>query len=186
MQSKKAKMTDTLNSEQDKIKTYEEKIHICKNGIEDAKANYNNALAEIETERLKAFHDREKQLNSIKYLPTVYEADTSFFPLKNMSGLEYKKIIGCYIIRNRKNHRSYVGQSKDVIKRIRQHFKGTYPTNMIFAEDYFSVNEIDRKDLFELKIFPCETKDELDRTEKELIEQYEAFSTGYNGTSGNT
>ena len=57
---------------------------------------------------------------------------------------------------------------------------------MIFAEDYFKTAEKERDDLFEFMIIPCETKDELDKEEKDLIEEYEAFTKGYNGTSGNS
>lgn len=57
---------------------------------------------------------------------------------------------------------------------------------MIFAEDYFQTAEKERGDLFEFMIIPCETKDELDKKEKDLIEEYEAFTKGYNGTSGNS
>ena len=80
----------------------------------------------------------------------------------------------------------YVGQSKDVLKRLKQHFKGTVPHNIIFAEDYYSSTFGNKEDLFEVKIIPCDTKDELDKTEKNLIEKYDAWRSGYNGTSGNS
>lgn len=99
--------------------------------------------------------------------------------------MEYEKIVGCYIIRNKEKDKYYVGQSKDVIKRLKQHFKGTIPNNIIFAEDYYS-SSMDKSDLFEVKILPCATKDDLDRTEKQLIEKYDAFNSGYNGTNGNS
>lgn len=44
----------------------------------------------------------------------------------------------------------------------------------------------ERDNLFEVRIIRCQTKDELDRTEKQLIFDYEAFTKGYNGTNGNT
>lgn len=103
-----------------------------------------------------------------------------------MIGIEYQKVIGCYIIHNRENGKYYVGQSKDVHKRLKQHFTGTVPKNVIFAEDYYLSNFSNKEDLFEVKILPCTTKDELDKTEKELIELYDAKNNGYNGTSGNT
>ena len=40
--------------------------------------------------------------------------------------------------------------------------------------------------MFEVRIIKCETKDELDKTERELIEYYDSFENGYNGTGGNT
>lgn len=69
---------------------------------------------------------------------------------------------------------------------MKQHFKGTTPNNVIFAEDYFCSTLENKEDLFEFKIIKCTTKDELDSTERALIEQYGALNTGYNRTSGNT
>ena len=57
---------------------------------------------------------------------------------------------------------------------------------MIFAEDYYMTPQNERDNLFEVRIIRCQTKDELDRTEKQLIFDYEAFTKGYNGTNGNT
>ncbi|RIA80580.1 hypothetical protein C1645_745140 [Glomus cerebriforme] len=54
----------------------------------------------------------------------------------------------------------YVGQSKDIGKRLNQHFSN--------GEVYF-----------------CQTKDELDGLEKQKIEEYNSFDGGYNGTGGN-
>ena len=54
---------------------------------------------------------------------------------------------------------------------------------MIFAEDYFQTAERERDALFEFMIVPCETKDELDKKEKDLIEEYEAFTKDYTGIS---
>ena len=60
------------------------------------------------------------------------------------------------------------------------------PNNIIFAEDYYSSKQEHKDDLFEIKIIECSTKDELDRKEKNLIEFYDSWNKGYNGTSGNT
>ena len=112
--------------------------------------------------------------------------DDSFIPLKKFVGTNYEKIVGCYVIRNTENNKYYVGQSKDVYKRItRDHFNGTKVKNIIFAEDYFKSNYENKDDIFEVKIIQLQTKDELDAKEKELIEEYDSFNSGYNGTSGN-
>lgn len=156
------------------------------NQIDQANKNFKKISTEIEDNIKLIKEETRTKLNSIVQLPISFQPqDSSFIPLKSLSGMNYEKIIGCYIIRNKQNQRCYVGQSKDVIKRIRQHFKGTFPNNIIFAEDYFAAKESERNDMFELKIFPCTTKDELDSTEKKLIEDYDSFATGYNGTSGN-
>lgn len=147
--------------------------------MQKIKSNVVVALQNNETEKTL-------KLQEIVPLSADFQIETNagFIPLKDINGIEYKKIVGCYIIRNRSNERCYVGQSKDVIKRLKQHFKGTYPNNIIFAKDYFAAE--DKENLFEIKVFPCATKDELDKTEKSLIEQYDSFFNGYNGTSGNT
>lgn len=73
------------------------------------------------------------------------------------------------------------------MKRVcKQHFNGTEPKNIIFAEDYYTSKLEDKRDLFEVKIVRLSTKDELDRTEMELIEKYDSFNNGYNRTAGNS
>ena len=120
----------------------------------------------------------------LRELPLEYKEKDDFVPLKSFSGLEYQKIVGCYVIRNNENKKYYVGQSKDVIKRLKQHFKGTVPKNIVFAEDYFSSNQKDN--LFSVKILHLTTKDQLDKKERELIEFYDSRNNGYNGTAGNS
>lgn len=128
----------------------------------------------------------EENVRKVPLLPSLLGTrDDGFILLKNWAGYEYRKIVGCYVIRNREKDKYYVGQSKDVMKRIRQHFKGTVPANVIFAEDYYTSTFINKEDLFEVKIIPCETKDELDDTERDLIKKYDSFQSGYNGTGGN-
>ena len=141
---------------------------------------------ELQKEEEQYKTEYEQKLKDIIPLNCEYVPDQSFIPLKVIIGYEYKKIIGCYIIHNKEKDKYYVGQSKDIMKRIKQHFHGTVPNNIIFAEDYYSSESQDKSDLFEVKIIPLETKNELDRTEKELIEQYDSWNNGYNGTSGNT
>lgn len=111
--------------------------------------------------------------------------DKKFIPIRELLIVDYKKIIGCYIIWNKEKNKYYVGQSKDVIKRLKQHFNGSIPKNIIFAEDYYSAAIEKRDSLFYFKIIPLHDKGELDEVEKELIEEYDAFNSGYNGTSGN-
>ena len=127
-----------------------------------------------------------KKLAEVKELPKYQNTNAEkFTPLKMLVGLKLKKIMGCYIIHNRENNKYYVGQSKDVYKRLNQHFRGTEPQNHIFAQDYYCSSWKNKSDLFEVKVIPCSTRDELDVTEKCLIEEYDAWAHGYNGTRGN-
>lgn len=187
-----------------KIKTQIETANTIVREIENEINSYNNEKSILKKkikEISKATKDLElrtdetlkeenriftEKCNQIEPLQTAVTNDDKFIPLKNLSGLTQEKLIGCYIIRNTENNKCYVGQSKDVLKRMKQHFKGTTPNNVIFAEDYFCSTLENKEDLFEFKIIKCTTKDELDSTERALIEQYGALNTGYNRTSGNT
>lgn len=165
-----------------------QKENIIKNSNKKIES-YNNLITEKEKEiKIKINSETasyKKHILKIKPLQNFMENDSSFKPLKLFSGLEYEKIIGCYVIHNKEKDKYYIGQSKDVMKRIKQHFKGTIPNNQIFAEDYYTSQFEKKENLFEIKIIKCETKDELDRTEKKLIYEYDSWNNGYNGTSGN-
>lgn len=126
------------------------------------------------------------KLSKIYPLANIVKGDDTFIPLKNFSGLKYEQIVGCYIIHNKEKDKYYVGQSKDIMKRLKQHFKHTTPINPIFLEDYYTSQYANKEDLFEVKIIKCATKDELDKTEKQLIYDYDSWNNGYNGTSGNS
>lgn len=164
----------------------QEDITYCENEINLLNQDYSNKKLELEEKRKSEFAIYSQKLKSIQPLPYDVKNNESFIPLKSFSGLTYEKIIGCYIIHNKEKDKYYVGQSKDVIRRIKQHFKGTIPNNIIFAEDYYSTKYEKKEDLFEIKIIPCASKDDLDSTEKKYIEKYNSFINGYNGTNGNT
>lgn len=181
------KQTDLVDDKINFINNIKKEIEKYQNNV-----NENYQLLELNSIEISKRMKEEKysymeKLKEITPLSTTYIPDNSFISLKKFMGLQYDKIIGCYVIHNKEqNQKYYVGQSKDIMKRINQHFKGLVPNNIIFAEDYYSTATDVRDNMFELKIIPCETKDELDKTEKELIEQYDAYNKGYNRTSGNS
>ncbi len=91
------------------------------------------------------------------------------------------EIKGIYIFWNKTKNKYYVGQSKNVIKRVmNQHFNKGEVKNIIFAKDWFNDDD------FYWKYIECETKDEMDQLEKNYIEEYNSFAKGYNSNSGNT
>lgn len=159
--------------------------------LNETKDKFNQIIIELKCEELQKNinNNFESKIRSIEPLPINITSSevTGFIPLKNLIGMNYEKIIGCYVIHNIEKNKYYVGQSKDVIKRItKDHFTGTKVKNIIFAEDYFSSQFKNKDDLFEVKIIRCQTKDELYKLEKMLIEQYDSFNNGYNGTGGNS
>lgn len=183
-----SKLTE-INREIDKIigdiVNNRKKIESCKNTINNCKNTISENETKYEHEKETKIREYDKKKLEIKPLTNTINQDESYTMLKEFNGLEYEKIIGVYVIHNKENDKYYVGQSKDVIKRIRQHFAGTVPKNSIFSEDYYTSQLANKADLFEIKIIKCETKDELDKLEKELIYEYDSWNNGYNRTSGN-
>ena len=174
-----------LNNIESQINDIQVRIGEIKSSQKSKKEIKDNKIATIRQEINDLQKSFELKLTEIETLATSVES-SDYIPLKVISGLEYKKIIGCYIIHNKERDKYYVGQSKDVMKRLKQHFRGTTPNNIIFAEDYFNSTMASKEDIFEVRIIPLNTKDELDRTEARLIEEYEANTKGYNSTKGNS
>lgn len=185
---KHTKESEKLKLIQKEIDSQKDKISKKQKAIKGLEENLAVKISEIEEECKKVQESFDQKLSEIRYLrsdPVVNKIKVRFDPLKVLSGYGHSKIIGCYIIRNTKNGKCYVGQSKDIIRRLRQHFNGTEPKNMLFAEDYFACDPAEREDLFEFRIVRCETKDELDKTERSLIKEYDSRVSGYNQTAGN-
>lgn len=177
---------NTAIDESDKIIAgVNQKIEACNNAIKTCNSNIRKKQKEYEDKKAARTLEYDKQYAEVTPLSTTIAHDDSFQMLKSFGGLTYEKIIGVYIIHNLEKDKYYVGQSKDIMKRIKQHFNGTIPKNPIFAEDYYTSQMENKEDIFEVKIIPCETKDELDKLEKELISKYDSWLNGYNGTSGN-
>lgn len=160
-------------------------ISKCNKNIDNYKLNISKKEKASKNKKNSRLCEYNKKLSEVKPLSNMVSQDESFTMLKLFSGLEYERIIGVYVIHNKEKDKYYVGQSKDVMKRIKQHFNGTIPKNTIFAEDYYTSQMENRDNIFELKIIRCETKDELDSLEKKLIYEYDSWNSGYNGTSGN-
>ncbi len=185
LEKKIQKLENLSQTHKDAIEDLKNTIIKKKNEIEIKKTSTRDKVKKID-EEIAALEARTNEaIKGVVPLTVDFEDDNEFMPLKRFIGIPYEKIVGCYIIKNTQNNRCYVGQSKDVCKRIKQHFHGLEPANIIFAEDYYSTEPQSRADLFEIKVIKCETKNDLDTTERNLIDIYNAFSEGYNGTNGN-
>lgn len=131
--------------------------------------------------KIRQYQDKLDQIHRTVYERKINVHNDGFLNLRQEIKFSHKEnIIGVYIIWNKTKNKYYVGQSKDVNKRIYQgHFCSSGPKKYCFFKDW------DNNDEFLVKIIPCTTKDELDRLEKMYIEQYNAFKGGYNRTGGN-
>lgn len=87
--------------------------------------------------------------------------------------------MGCYVIHNTTNDMYYVGQSNHVPRRVNSHFTGKGNPD-IYADHK-------NGDDFEIRLIDIMTTDyrRLDDQERDLIEFYDAYKSGYNKTRGN-
>ncbi len=183
---KKEKLINEIKTIEDNQSEIDKQISILKENIASTDKQYNLNIEEIQN-KIKCIEEKcNYEISLIEPLLTNIENESEFIPLKQFKGLKYEKIMGCYIIKNNEKYKCYVGQSKDVFRRLNQHFKGTKPQNIIFAEDYYTSSYKNKDEIFDIRIVKCKTKDELDLVEKELIELYDSFNNGYNGTNGNS
>lgn len=181
------KLEDKISSLNDSIKLLNDKIYLINDEIKTQEKEQNKEIYRIK----KKIHDiqtfynsKRKEIKKLQASIINNSTETDFIPISNISSFVKQQFAGVYIIKNNENNKCYVGQSKNVLKRLKQHFKGSVPHNVIFAEDYYSSNN--RDNLFSVKIIPLQTKDELDTAERKLIEEYDSFENGYNQTGGNT
>lgn len=86
-------------------------------------------------------------------------------------------LVGCYVLYNKTKRMYYVGQSKDIICRVKQHFTGN---GDVYADYKYG-------DLFEVGLLLLsDTRYKgLNDLERDLIDVFCAYERGYNKTRGN-
>lgn len=106
-------------------------------------------------------------INTQLFISFLDDIDDITKPLK-------KKFTGIYRIYNKKNHKSYVGQSRDIYKRLQQHHndlrKGSH-VNKKIQRDYDKIGG----DLFVTEILQECSEKELDKYESYYINVFSEF-----------
>jgi group I intron endonuclease len=95
------------------------------------------------------------------------------------------KKCGIYCIENRINNKKYIGLSKDIKRRWREHKKKAFNKNS--KEYHHAIYNAIRKyglDNFDFKIIEECSQEELKEKEKYWINYYKAYEKGYNMTRG--
>lgn len=170
--NQKKEEIEKLNSEKESLLIKTKETLLIQNH------NINKSNKEIE-QKINSLNNKIEEIKNKDY--TVHLIDDGFINLrKKLLTITKFTCKGVYIIWNKTKNKYYVGQSKDVYKRLfTNHFNNGDVKNIIFAKDWFN------NDDFYYKIIELETKDELDNVEKEYIEKYDSFRNGYNNTGGN-
>ena len=122
-------------------------------------------------ERIRIYKDLEEDIRDLGVTPE------QFFDLKKTVTHD---IAGVYVICNTDQKMYYVGQAKKLYFRVWQHFTG-HGNGDVYA-DYKYGNR------FIIRFVPLSGSgyDDLDTLEKDMIRHYNAFTTGYNKTIGNS
>ena len=99
-----------------------------------------------------------------------------FFDIKSK---QTGDVVGVYVIHNETKDMYFVGQAKRLFFRLNQHFTG-HGNGDVYADYKYG-------DDFAIQIIKLSESgySDLDKLEKDLIERYDAYGSGYNRTSGN-
>ena len=130
-------------------------------------------LAFLVSHNKKIIKERTERLTSgTDELPAA-----EFLELTQLAGVQ--DFTGCYILHNVSKDKYYVGQSKGVYKRARDHFNGRGNPQVFL--DY------NNGDAFTVKAVTLAQSgyNSINDLERDLIQGYDAYTKGYNGTRGN-
>lgn len=170
-----------------KDKKSKDLVEIKKENIE-ALANYVKAQHDIEEENKKIKELRKMELKQklevykqtkdslLDTLKDQFEKK-DFIPLEKILNSSDKGGAGIYILYNENKDKYYVGQAKQINKRIKDHFAiediaKDYLNNDVIKVKYLTLNELN-------------DDYRLDHIEKAAIEAFNADKSGYNKTKGN-
>lgn len=103
--------------------------------------------------------------------------------MKNQKTQKKNKIIGIYGIQNTENSKWYVGQSVDVEKRITDHFRALEKGSHKNRHLQNAFNRYGR-DSFQVHILQTCNREDLERLEIQWISEKDAYTNGYNKTTG--
>lgn len=105
--------------------------------------------------------------------------NTSFGGRGRRSHALTRNFAGVYILYNETKDMYYVGQGKQVLNRVNNHFTGK-GNGDVYADYKYG-------DIFSIKMIALENSrfDTLNELERHAIARYNAFSKGYNKTRGN-
>jgi len=89
-------------------------------------------------------------------------------------------ISGIYAIENINNHKKYIGRSKDVMNRWKQHIKSAFNRKIKHKLYDAIINE----GIENFTFYVLEITDNLEEREKYFINKYDTTNTGYNTLPG--
>ena len=93
---------------------------------------------------------------------------------------------GIYMIINKINHIKYIGQAKDIYKRIKSHHLSDYknPKNSSYNTKFYQALRKYGIDNFDIIILTLCPENKLDELEIEYIAKFDTYKHGYNSTPG--
>lgn len=163
----------TVEIKEEHIKELTDYVKMQKQAADEAKKIKDLRQADMK-QKLEVFKQTKEQLRD--RLKTQIDAKT-WRPLASVLNSADKGGVGIYIIYNQTKNKYYIGQAKQIFKRIRDHF----------AVEQIAIDQL-AGDVMQVKFLTANELDadyRLDHIEKTGIEIFEADKKGYNKTTGN-
>lgn len=91
---------------------------------------------------------------------------------------------GIYRFLNIKTNLSYIGQSIDIEKRLKEHKRKAFQKGKEYYKKLYKAIREDGLENFSFEILEICEKEELNEREKYWIEYFDSFNNGYNATAG--
>lgn len=97
-----------------------------------------------------------------------------------------ENVVGIYKITNQLTQQCYIGQAKDIKKRVYEHMRAGCGVDAPVNNQLYSAMQKDGLENFSIEILEKCSAEELDQKEKYYINLYKSQVYGYNILSGNT
>ena len=162
-----------IEIKKDDIKEITEFVKTQKDQIEEEKRIKDLKKAD-QKQKLEAFKQTKEQLKD-KLKSQIDSKEWK--PLESVLKSADKGGVGVYIMHNETKNKYYVGQAKQLMKRIRDHFSVEDITRDYLAGDKIQIKMLTANEL--------DADYRLDHIEKTGIEIFNSDKSGYNKTGGN-
>lgn len=155
--------------------------------IKKQKEFYSLQISELDLNDIRMLEKIKPSLNKPRVLSMLIWTTWFRTPMTTLCNnvLGAKQITGIYKITNQLDNKCYIGQSKDVAERWKQHAKCGLDIDTPVGNKLYAAMKQDGIWNFTWELLEACSIEDLDKREKFYIDLYDSCNFGYNNTQGN-